>query len=716
MTIRLQIRRDTSSGWMSSNPILALGEPGLETDTNKLKFGDGITVWTSLSYFGGGGSNSLASLSDYPATSDLRYARASASAAKGANSDITSLSGLTTPLSLGQGGTAGIDAPSARAALGFGPMLSAADFGAVGDFNIPGVIITVNSASLTGTVNSLPSGLRVGHTLIVQGVNNLIVQAISGTSITFTALPSASATSVRFAFGTDNTVALNNWFTALLTGGLNGWWGNGKFLVTGTVGRLDAATTADSLGVGGPTIYCGGAESQSCTFPYMQARAGTSLVWGGAASTPMMQFSRVLHPHFIGGIALCGQPASQSGGTVTTWGNRCGPLFEMSQNSTPWIGTGYGLFDDLVIENCTLGVQFGENLSDNNCDTTRINRYKATNCDQVMLIANQQGSGYSIGFAHHINCTRGIVSMGGAITIEAWFISACNGTASGYYQLECSGTSSFVGYDIGLMRSESTSANLILVGTNANVTIANYQDNGSGGANINLTLFQVTGNGVLKFGVYNSPTSDVTNRPIKMVSVAGLSPKVDIDFMQVAVPSLASMPLLSYFFDYDANTVVDITVRKILGLGGPATLNPINTKISRGAVYLYGQTTTTTATTLVLIFGRFFGLQVYGFSLRVPTGLSVINVTVACYRSDGGYSLFQRQVVILRDLTSTGTATVLSVTTVGTDVATGTDTLSSITVDATTEIFHIQVGGSTGITGNWQATCILAGGTPQTGI
>ena len=77
MTIRLRLRRDTSSGWASSNPILALGEPGLETDTNKLKFGDGITVWTSLSYFGGGGSNLLASLSDYPATSDLRYARAS---------------------------------------------------------------------------------------------------------------------------------------------------------------------------------------------------------------------------------------------------------------------------------------------------------------------------------------------------------------------------------------------------------------------------------------------------------------------------------------------------------------------------------------------------------------------------------------------------------------------------------------------------------------
>lgn len=48
----LELRRDTAANWTSANPTLAAGEPGLETDTRKLKIGDGSTAWTSLGYFG----------------------------------------------------------------------------------------------------------------------------------------------------------------------------------------------------------------------------------------------------------------------------------------------------------------------------------------------------------------------------------------------------------------------------------------------------------------------------------------------------------------------------------------------------------------------------------------------------------------------------------------------------------------------------------------
>ena len=48
--VTVRLRRDTSANWESTNPILKIGEPGLETDTRKLKFGDGVTAWTSLSY------------------------------------------------------------------------------------------------------------------------------------------------------------------------------------------------------------------------------------------------------------------------------------------------------------------------------------------------------------------------------------------------------------------------------------------------------------------------------------------------------------------------------------------------------------------------------------------------------------------------------------------------------------------------------------------
>jgi len=50
MANQLQIRRDTSTNWTTYNPILHDGEPGLETDTLKIKYGNGTTSWNSLAY------------------------------------------------------------------------------------------------------------------------------------------------------------------------------------------------------------------------------------------------------------------------------------------------------------------------------------------------------------------------------------------------------------------------------------------------------------------------------------------------------------------------------------------------------------------------------------------------------------------------------------------------------------------------------------------
>jgi hypothetical protein len=51
----IKLRRDTAADWTSVNPVLAAGEAGFESDTNKLKIGDGVTAWTGLSYASGGG-------------------------------------------------------------------------------------------------------------------------------------------------------------------------------------------------------------------------------------------------------------------------------------------------------------------------------------------------------------------------------------------------------------------------------------------------------------------------------------------------------------------------------------------------------------------------------------------------------------------------------------------------------------------------------------
>jgi hypothetical protein len=50
MANKIQLRRDTAASWTTNNPTLSQGEPGLETDTFKIKYGDGTTPWNSLSY------------------------------------------------------------------------------------------------------------------------------------------------------------------------------------------------------------------------------------------------------------------------------------------------------------------------------------------------------------------------------------------------------------------------------------------------------------------------------------------------------------------------------------------------------------------------------------------------------------------------------------------------------------------------------------------
>ena len=53
MAVQIQLRNGTAAQWTSANPILAVGEVGVETDTNKFKVGDGSTSWNNLLYVSG---------------------------------------------------------------------------------------------------------------------------------------------------------------------------------------------------------------------------------------------------------------------------------------------------------------------------------------------------------------------------------------------------------------------------------------------------------------------------------------------------------------------------------------------------------------------------------------------------------------------------------------------------------------------------------------
>lgn len=51
MATRMQQRRGTAQQWTDADPVLAAGEIGFETDSNKFKIGDGVNHWSTLKYF-----------------------------------------------------------------------------------------------------------------------------------------------------------------------------------------------------------------------------------------------------------------------------------------------------------------------------------------------------------------------------------------------------------------------------------------------------------------------------------------------------------------------------------------------------------------------------------------------------------------------------------------------------------------------------------------
>lgn len=50
---QVKTRIDTAANWQSVNPVLLAGELGIESDTHRMKSGDGTTAWSSLPYLQG---------------------------------------------------------------------------------------------------------------------------------------------------------------------------------------------------------------------------------------------------------------------------------------------------------------------------------------------------------------------------------------------------------------------------------------------------------------------------------------------------------------------------------------------------------------------------------------------------------------------------------------------------------------------------------------
>ena len=64
LNTRIQLKHGLAASWTKNNPVLLAGEIGIETDTLKMKVGDGTTHWSALGYLGADANDILAIINE----------------------------------------------------------------------------------------------------------------------------------------------------------------------------------------------------------------------------------------------------------------------------------------------------------------------------------------------------------------------------------------------------------------------------------------------------------------------------------------------------------------------------------------------------------------------------------------------------------------------------------------------------------------------------
>lgn len=155
-------------------------------------------------------------------------------AASGANADITSLSGLTTPLSVAQGGTGAVNATTARANLGAAASGANTDISVLNPTGGLQIGSPTGGAQGTGTINA--GGLFVNGNAVGSG--SVTSVALSGGTTGLTVSGSPITTSGTITLG--GTLSVANGGTGQTT------FSNGQLLIGNGTGLSKATLTAGS--------------------------------------------------------------------------------------------------------------------------------------------------------------------------------------------------------------------------------------------------------------------------------------------------------------------------------------------------------------------------------------------------------------------------------------------------------------------------------------
>lgn len=176
----IQVKRGTAASWTSANTVLAAGEIGYETDTGKMKVGNGSTAWTSLGY----------TVTD----GDITGVTAGTGLSGGGNSGAVTLS-LSTPVSVANGGT-GITSFGTGVATALGQNVTGSGSIVLGSSpTVTGLIYTQTLLTPTFTTNA--------YTLVLGDQGDILLASNGATAGTINIPTNAS---VAFPTGTQITI------------------------------------------------------------------------------------------------------------------------------------------------------------------------------------------------------------------------------------------------------------------------------------------------------------------------------------------------------------------------------------------------------------------------------------------------------------------------------------------------------------------------------
>ncbi|MDP1877981.1 MAG: hypothetical protein Q8M17_10560 [Actinomycetota bacterium] len=283
MATQIKQRRDTAANWTSVNPVLAQGEPAVETDTGLEKVGDGATAWASLKY-----RAPLVSPIQAAKTADYSFTLADALAGKRVIANKATAIAFTI---LPQGTGGGQVAWQSENELS--------------GFNRNDGLLTLTPGSgvtFIGSVLTFAKG--TGFTAVRTASNEWVVLPFSAGSASAPVVDEGASTNVTFSTLTDPDGDGKNYRLAK-------WTVDGTLVVT-TTGEVDALAVAAG-GPRGSNNYCSGG--------------------GGAAVRGKITLAAATHTVLVGAWIGDSSPGSLS---------KIGELRARGGSPPPTPTTGYG--------------------------------------------------------------------------------------------------------------------------------------------------------------------------------------------------------------------------------------------------------------------------------------------------------------------------------------------------------------------------------------